>query len=326
MVSIHFLKQDYPMKRLLIISLFLFGCGTQTTKTVESLGQQEILDPDLYELHIQTKDNWLSAEYEIDPSHTEGLSASLHGANISAANTAYYNGAPVSPGQAAAGSIIGTLIASSIITNSHKTKMKKEADMPITAFLDNYQSKQGILEAIISTQITSVSMPLEIATQGTIDSSHNGNITPLIIQPTVKITRDYGAIRISLRVYITQDIDNIDTNDFESIYKNTFDYYITPMIDGESVITKSPEFWNNLPDEQLEAYMNEGVRGLLQMLEHDYASFSQAKRKTGHKPIKFTNARGSFYERGNIISSSEGRINFYTLRHTIKSAPGVLTN
>lgn len=280
---------------ILITSLSLISCKSETIIPVNSKIHK---DSNSVTFVLNKPDNLLQSDYKLDQINTTSSSVSAQIAHQSAAQSAGSIGGGFIAYLAA---IAGVSIANSLKENSKSVDANKIVE----------QLDEIIIEEKYYTDLENIFFKKTAFEQNHATNSPSNTLT---LTPVLKFTADLRAIRLHLII----ELKNIEN---KTIYLNEYEYYTIGFEENNDEI--SLNYWLSMDGKHLKDAVKTTTIEAIELFKLDYNS-KRNSTQTLSEAIKYENRRGYFYERGRIISNTDERIIFRSLRGGIKSVEGKL--
>lgn len=252
----------------------------------------------------------MSVDMQIDPQEA---------INASNALTSAQSSAPVppgtGPGEAAAGSLVATMIVA-----SHTQRSAYNAAQGKAENLKKALSEHGFAGLLSDTAGRA------FAEFGAIPQVDEQAVTPemrrqlLIAQVEPKIIFDHRLARVRVKA----DISLADARARNTVYANTFEYW------SESVLPDAAEadrenYWSENRAERLKAEVEAGMAVIRAAFERDFAAvMAPGGAPSAYRTLRYEDATGSYFIRGELLGRDDSRFLVRDLRGNIKSIHGKL--
>lgn len=296
----------------LLVLVLLTACSTPSHYNIRQVSQNELHDFDrIYIEYEVTSNATLQVERILDPQDALQTSQSL---------TASQYSTPVppgtSPGQAAAGGLIATMVVASMNKEKAYTQAQQKAEVLISTleslkFSDQLREKSNIVfsEFDIIPQIPTSSITKE----------NQSGIAKIVVTPQVSLSNNLGKAKVKANISI------INSHAGSIIYKNSFEYWSAPVLPNSGEFERQ-EYWDNNEAEALMAELDIGLTNIRSMFEHDLKEVltTENTEKGQTKTLRYQDTIGKSFLRGELIKRSENRFEVRDLRGNIMSIAGTV--
>lgn len=296
----------------LLVLVFLTACSTPSHYNIRQVSQNELHDFDRSYIEYEvTPNSTLQVERVLDPQDALQTSQSLTASQYSTPVPA-----GTSPGQAAAGGLIATMIVASMNKEKAYTQAQQKAEVLIST-LESIKFSDQLLEK--STMVFSEFDIIPQIATNSITKENKSGIAKVVVSPQVSLSNNLGKAKVKANITI------INNHADSVIYKNSFEYWSAPVLpnSGES---ERQEYWDNNEAEALLAELNIGLSNIRSMFEHDLKEVltPENTEKGQAKTLRYQDTVGKSFLRGELIKRSENRFEVRDLRGNIMSIAGTV--
>jgi outer membrane murein-binding lipoprotein Lpp len=221
-----------------------------------------------------------------------------------------------SPGEAAVGSIIATMIIASSGNEASYNKAQSKI-VNLNAVVNKLPLESELKKA--SSEAFEAFAAIPQKTGNVISGNKIKNLAVITIQPEIFLSNNLSKVKIKANILIT------DSSEKNTAYKNTFEYWSSPILPNSSDHQRE-SYWKNDNADAITQEIKTGLKEICRIFEADIENIrsesSAPKNKT--RTIRYKDAIGPYFIRGQLISHDNDRFVVKDLRGNIKSIHGRL--
>ncbi|PWK53902.1 hypothetical protein [Pleionea mediterranea] len=196
--------------------------------------------------------------------------------------------------------LIGSLIGGAIVSNAAKNSAIAEKNKPVESFLSR----------------------LESANWSSLLKKHNANsefiwtdidseqVYILKVKPQLNLSVDYRALEMVSLVELRDNAGQV-------LYQNYFHVHSLPLLKQNQTIT----YLNQLEDNVVRDIFIRMLSHMNFLIRNEFLVWARSNSETNHQSIKFSNDNKEYFERGDLLDTSNQYITYRSLRGEIKHIP-----
>lgn len=225
---------------------------------------------------------------------------------------------PLPPGTSPGEAAVGSLIATMIIASSGNKASHNKAQTKILG-LNRVVSKLS-LESILREAASEAFETFDAIPQKP-GNNNPGNQALITIQPEVFLSNNLSKVKIKANILIT------DSTEINTAYKNSFEYWSSPILPNSSDHQRE-SYWKDKNAKAITQEIKIGLKEICQIFESDIKKIRSAPKEPNNKTrtIRYKDAHGLSFIRGRLISHDKDRFVVEDLRGNFKSIPGQTDN
>lgn len=292
---------------LILLIFILSACTPHSHYNIRQVNQEETHFKVVVFKYQSKQGAYLSVDKHIDSDDAIEFSQAFATAQQST---------PVPPGtsagEAAAASVIATVMISSINQNSQYTQAQRKVST-LNKVLNDLGGVE-FLNQVAKNNFNHFSL-YPIANKAEI-YDYDSQLAIITIEPEVILNNDLSKLRVKTNISMHKPgVEN-------SFYSNTFEYWSEPVRPDDSE-TKREHYWSDNKADNFKHYLNTGMMSILNAFESELKILTLGMdSENSYKTIRYKDDSGIHYIRGILLEKSELRFLVRDLRGNIKSLYG----